>query len=78
MRSCSRYASVARGFQLQLGKKDGKRTKFDGFAREDLERLTNRLQNELSIQLETRDITVRGWNWGKVDIQGPSRSSSPN
>lgn len=77
---------VARGFQLQLGLKTGKRIKFDGFEREvraapmrqlsqwhqDHERLSNRLQHELSVQLESREITVRGWNWGKVDVQGAS------
>lgn len=70
-----------------------KRTTFDGFLKEDFERLGNlckqvrclarcRSQSELTrwglqyynISIETKDISVRGWNWGVAEVQGEFRA----
>ncbi|TRM63835.1 hypothetical protein BD626DRAFT_568456 [Schizophyllum amplum] len=45
------------------------RTHFDGFAREDHDKLVTLLKNYFSVALETKEITFRGWNWGDTDFQ---------
>ena len=68
----AQWTRVARGFQRLLGlKHGGQRKAVDNFKKDDFERLSNRVQNDLSTHLETREITVRGWNWGKFKIAGP-------
>lgn len=92
--------SVARNFQLRLGTSgaNGKnRVTFDGFLRDDFERLSNlckqvrraahpnRRRVSLTIAqyynttLETKETSVKGWNWGVAEVQCtlsfPSHSS---
>lgn len=65
------WIRVARGFQLRIGLKGEKRrVAFDGFAREDHERLRNSASNYYNITLEERETNVRGWNWGTAEVQG--------
>lgn len=65
------WIRVARGFQLRIGLKGEKRrVAYEGFEREDHERLRNAVNNYYNITLEEKDTNVRGWNWGYADIQG--------
>ncbi|KAF7795395.1 hypothetical protein EIP86_006553 [Pleurotus ostreatoroseus] len=71
----AQWIRVARNYQLRVGHKDqnGKDTKrdtFDGFAREDHDKLASLLKQHFSIVLETREVSVKGWNWGVTDFQG--------
>lgn len=70
---------VARNFQLRIGlsnsKKPGKdaernRETFDGFQREDQEKIAKLLKQFYDITLETRDTVFKGWNWGATDFRG--------
>ncbi|EKM51652.1 uncharacterized protein PHACADRAFT_177070 [Phanerochaete carnosa HHB-10118-sp] len=73
----AQWIRVARNYQLRIGlgnkdKKnaDRKRETFDGFARDDHDRLAQLLKQHFSIVLETKEASVKGWNWGMTDFQG--------
>lgn len=64
------WLRVGRGFQLRIGLKGEKRrVAFEGFPREDHERLKNSASNYYNITLEERETSVRGWNWGVAEVQ---------
>jgi POB3-like N-terminal PH domain len=73
------WIRVARNFQLRIGltisKKSGKdsepnRETFDGFQREDQEKIAKLLKQFYGVNLETKDTTFKGWNWGATDFRG--------
>ncbi|KAI0304455.1 structure-specific recognition protein-domain-containing protein [Multifurca ochricompacta] len=64
------WLRVARGFQLRIGLKDRRREAFDGFERDDHDKLASLLKQHFSVTLETEDISFRGWNWGVTDFRG--------
>ncbi|KAI9443184.1 SSrecog-domain-containing protein [Lactarius indigo] len=66
----ARWLRVARGFQLRVGLKDRRREAFDGFERDDHDKLASLLKQHFAITLETEDISFRGWNWGVTDFRG--------
>ncbi|KAG6878509.1 hypothetical protein C0993_005439 [Termitomyces sp. T159_Od127] len=70
----AQWIRVARNFQLRIGLKDDKREhrteKFDGFLREDHDKIASLLKNHFGKTLETKEISLKGWNWGTTDFQG--------
>ncbi|KAG6813589.1 hypothetical protein H0H92_009633 [Tricholoma furcatifolium] len=70
----AQWIRVARNFQLRIGMKDDKREhrieKFDGFLREDHEKLSSLFKNHFGKTLETKEVSLKGWNWGTTDFQG--------
>ncbi|KAG8951153.1 FACT complex subunit, partial [Tulasnella sp. 419] len=65
------WVRVARNFQLRvILKTDRKRETFDGFLREDHDKVANIARQYFDINLETKEASVKGWNWGTTDIQG--------
>ncbi|KZW01517.1 SSrecog-domain-containing protein [Exidia glandulosa HHB12029] len=67
----AQWLRVARNFQLRVGLKDNRRREtFDGFQREDHDKLAAILKQFYDIALETKDISFKGWNWGATDFQG--------
>ncbi|KAG5634401.1 hypothetical protein H0H81_002112 [Sphagnurus paluster] len=70
----AQWMRVARGFQLRIGMKDDKREqrteKFDGFAREDHDKIAGLLKSLFGTVLETKEVSYKGWNWGTTDFQG--------
>jgi structure-specific recognition protein 1 len=40
------------------------------FSLQDQEKLSNIFKQHFHVTLETKDLSLRGWNWGKVDVQG--------
>lgn len=63
--------SVARNFQLRvfLRTHDKPRVTFDGFKRDDFDKVKRTLDEYFGIKLEHRDISLKGWNWGKAEVQ---------
>ncbi|GAA5868438.1 hypothetical protein JCM3774_005379 [Rhodotorula dairenensis] len=67
---------VARNYQMRIGTNKRRQT-FDGFLKDDFERLGNLCKQAshahypryYNITLETKDISVRGWNWGVAEVQ---------
>ncbi|KAK7469064.1 FACT complex subunit [Stygiomarasmius scandens] len=66
----AQWLRVARNFQLRIGLKDHSKETFDGFIREDHDKVQSLLKNHFAITLESRDISLKGWNWGVTDFQG--------
>ncbi|KAI5121084.1 hypothetical protein M0805_008597 [Coniferiporia weirii] len=65
------WMRVARGFRLRFGLKDkGKRENFEGFMRDDHDKLMALLKQHYGIILENKEISFKGWNWGATDFQG--------
>jgi structure-specific recognition protein 1 len=75
----AQWLRVARKFQLRIGcvtKKDGvsdtRRETFDGFARDDFDKISQIFTQSYEVTLETKDVIFKGWNWGATDFQGAS------
>ncbi|RXW17795.1 hypothetical protein EST38_g8054 [Candolleomyces aberdarensis] len=66
----AQWLRVARHFQLRIGLADHTREKFDGFLREEHDKLAQLLKNHFGITLETQEVSFRGWNWGVADFRG--------
>lgn len=66
------WIRVARNFQLRLNMRqsDKPRVTFDGFRREDLDKVKRTLDDYFHIKVETRDTSLKGYNWGKALVQG--------
>ncbi|KAJ2356001.1 FACT complex subunit [Coemansia sp. RSA 2618] len=65
------WQRVARGYGLRVLMKSGTLHKLDGFNADDYERLRDGIKRHLhGLVLETRDISTKGWNWGKPDFEG--------
>ncbi|KAI0357507.1 SSrecog-domain-containing protein [Trametes cingulata] len=66
----AQWIRVARNYQLRVGLKDRSRETFDGFVREDHDKLAHLLKQYFSVVLETKEVSFKGWNWGVTDFQG--------
>ncbi|CAE6413880.1 unnamed protein product [Rhizoctonia solani] len=65
------WLRVSRNFQLRLILKENRRREtFDGFLREDHDKVSQLVTQHYKTQLETKEISVKGWNWGSTDVQG--------
>ncbi|KAI9022880.1 hypothetical protein CLU79DRAFT_702178 [Phycomyces nitens] len=64
------WIRAARGYQLRVTLKDGSVSKFDGFKSEDFEVLKDTAKLYYKIAVESKELSVKGWNWGKTDFQG--------
>lgn len=65
----AQWMRVARNYQLRVGLKDRSRETFDGFTREDHDKLAHAFKQHFSITLETKEVSFKGWNWGMTDFQ---------
>ncbi|KAI0081628.1 SSrecog-domain-containing protein [Panus rudis PR-1116 ss-1] len=66
----AQWIRVARNYQLRIGLKDRRRETFDGFSREDHDKLAQLFKQHFSVALETKETSLKGWNWGVTDFQG--------
>ncbi|KAF9910746.1 FACT complex subunit [Lobosporangium transversale] len=62
------WLRAARNFQLRIQLRDGRIVKFDGFQRDDFEKLRDIIKANYGLQLETKEMSVKGWNWGETDF----------
>ncbi|KAF9468632.1 structure-specific recognition protein-domain-containing protein [Collybia nuda] len=66
----AQWMRVARNFQLRIGLSNHRKEKFDGFMREDHDKIAALLKTHFGKTLETKDVSFKGWNWGVTDFQG--------
>ncbi|KAJ2858476.1 FACT complex subunit [Coemansia erecta] len=65
------WQRVARGFGLRIYTKSGFLHKLDGFTADDFDTLRDAIKRLFhGLTLEVRDISIKGWNWGKTDFEG--------
>jgi structure-specific recognition protein 1 len=62
---------VARGYQLRIGlsNHEKRRATFDGFNRDDFDRLSTSIAEYYQKRLEQVEVSTRGWNWGSARIE---------
>ncbi|KZT52506.1 SSrecog-domain-containing protein [Calocera cornea HHB12733] len=66
----AQWIRVARSFQLRLLlSSDKRRVTFDGFHRDDHDKVAHICKQHWDLALDTRELSYRGWNWGEYDIQ---------
>ncbi|WFD35503.1 FACT complex subunit [Malassezia cuniculi] len=73
------WLRVARGFQLRItlgdegedgeGEGEGTRATFEGFQRDDHDRVAQVVRVAYRSALETIDLSLWGWNWGSADVE---------
>ncbi|CAB4434320.1 unnamed protein product [Rhizophagus irregularis] len=64
------WMRVARNYQLRIALKNGNAARFDGFNKDMFDAVRDLIRTNYKLQLETKDLSVRGWNWGKTEFQG--------
>ncbi|PWN47672.1 putative POB3-protein that binds to DNA polymerase I, partial [Violaceomyces palustris] len=73
------WIRVARNYQLRINlvkdretasaaQPNPRRSTFDGFLREDYEKLSSHIRQFFDKPLESKEVSTRGWNWGKAAI----------
>jgi len=60
----------ARGFCLKLRLENDLIHRYDGFTEQDFEKLKTFFKDSSDLSLEEKDLSVRGWNWGKANFIG--------
>lgn len=65
------WLKVGRGYQLRISTRNHskRRETFDGFHRDDFDRLSGAVSEYYSKRLEQIEVSVRGWNWGKAEVE---------
>jgi structure-specific recognition protein 1 len=66
----TQWLRVARGYQLSIQLKDGTIVKFDGFDEDAYDRLRTSIKHNYHLQLEVKELSLKGWNWGKIEFSG--------
>lgn len=63
---------TARNFLLRLTLSKGQRHSFENLQREDLDALKKAINTVTNghVELDVKDVSLKGWNWGKADVQG--------
>ncbi|ODQ65587.1 SSrecog-domain-containing protein [Nadsonia fulvescens var. elongata DSM 6958] len=66
--SSAYWSRAARGYELRFQTKNKGVIKLDGFDLQDFNELKNVLKHNYNVTLESREHSVKGWNWGKTDF----------
>jgi structure-specific recognition protein 1 len=65
----AQWSRAARGYEIRiLDRTTSQLIQLDGFDHDDYERLAKLFKNWYSTALESREHSVRGWNWGKTEF----------
>ncbi|KAF5131772.1 hypothetical protein DV495_001954 [Geotrichum candidum] len=62
------WSRGARGYEVRILTKNQGVLQLDGFDQEEFNQLKTGLRNNFNVTLETREHSLRGWNWGKADF----------
>ncbi|PWY99997.1 putative POB3-protein that binds to DNA polymerase I [Testicularia cyperi] len=73
------WVRVARNYQLCIhlnkdrdtpspAQTNPRRTTFDGFLRDDYDKLSQHIRQYFNKSLDTQEVSTRGWNWGQAKI----------
>ena len=77
--SSFQWVRVARNYQLCIAlnrdresphpaQPNPRRATFDGFLRDDFDKLSQNIRQFFNKPLDTKEVSTRGWNWGKASI----------
>ncbi|KAF6009995.1 hypothetical protein HII12_003541 [Brettanomyces bruxellensis] len=62
------WSRGSRGYEVCIDTKNRGVVMLDGFGKEDFASLKRELEKFFDIQLEQREHSLRGWNWGKTQL----------
>ncbi|GME99047.1 unnamed protein product [Ambrosiozyma monospora] len=62
------WSRGSRGYELRIDTKNRGVVSLDGFDQQDLNGLKKQLKDNFNIQLDVREHSLRGWNWGKTQL----------
>lgn len=65
----AQWSRGAKGYMLRIQTKTNSTVQLDGFDAESFNSLKNALSNTLDLNLEHREHSMRGWNWGSTDFE---------
>jgi len=63
-------------YRLLVELKDGTSSKFDGFSQANNVQITEVIKAELDHQVESKQMSAKGWNWGDIDWAGNAMTFS--
>jgi structure-specific recognition protein 1 len=66
--SAVQWSRGSRGFELRVQTKNKGVIRLDGFDTQDYNQLKNELQRLFNVQLDHKEHSLRGWNWGNTDF----------
>ncbi|CAN8097198.1 unnamed protein product [Discula destructiva] len=66
--AAAHWSRASKGYEVKILLRNSDVIQLDGFQEEDHERLTRLFKNWYSLALETKDHSLRGWNWGKAEF----------
>ncbi|XP_059819120.1 FACT complex subunit SSRP1-like [Hypanus sabinus] len=64
------WRRVARGYGLKLQLHSGGLYKYDGFRESDFDRMSEFFRSNYQLELQEKDLCVKGWNWGTARFSG--------
>ncbi|KAI9322058.1 hypothetical protein DFJ73DRAFT_875721 [Zopfochytrium polystomum] len=64
------WQRCARDYELRVEMANGLVHKFDGFPKESFDLLADLIERHYRVPLEAREISLRGYNWGKAEFKG--------
>ncbi|KAF3937231.1 hypothetical protein ABW19_dt0208083 [Dactylella cylindrospora] len=67
--STCHWSRAARGYECKMYTKSQGILQLDGFEQQDFDRLKDILKQLYNITLESREHSLKGWNWGKAEFQ---------
>lgn len=67
--STVQWSRGCRGFELKVSTKNQGVVQLDGFAPEDFNLIKNDFHRRFNVQVEPKEHSLRGWNWGKADLE---------
>ncbi|KAK4153750.1 POB3-like protein [Chaetomidium leptoderma] len=62
------WSRAARGYEVKIQQRNSGVLQLDGFQQEDYERLSKIFKSWYSTNLENKEHSLRGWNWGKAEF----------
>ncbi|CAB4257020.1 similar to Saccharomyces cerevisiae YML069W POB3 Subunit of the heterodimeric FACT complex (Spt16p-Pob3p) [Maudiozyma barnettii] len=66
--STIQWSRGSRGFELKINTKNSGVIQLDGFSQDDFNLIKSDFHRRFSIQVEHKEHSLRGWNWGKTDL----------
>lgn len=63
------WLRVARNYSMRVYLKNNQIIKFESFKRDDFDSLKDAVRQNFHLTLEPKDLSIKGWNWGKLDAQ---------
>ena len=66
--STIQWSRGSRGFELKINTKNQGAIQLDGFSQDDFNLIKGDFHRRFNVQVEHKEHSLRGWNWGKTDL----------